>query len=82
MSDTDSQYTAASDPDAEHDPRVTSIPLATEDGGEVVIGQQNVGEGQQVGAGEFKRDEETSVRKTPEQAAAEQEQLERDAPTD
>jgi hypothetical protein len=70
------------DPDAEHDPRVTSVPLAPEDGDEVVIGQQSVGKGQQVGAGEFKRDREASLHKSPERAAAEQERLEDEAPTD
>jgi len=54
---------------------VSSIPLETEDGETVVIAQQNVGPGQQVGAGEFKRDEEASSHKPPEQAAHEQDQL-------
>jgi hypothetical protein len=69
------------DPAAGHDRRVTSVPLATDDGDEVVIEQQNVGKGRQVGAGEFKRDQETAVQKLPEQAAAEQERLEHEAPT-
>jgi hypothetical protein len=54
---------------------VSSVPLETEDGDTVVIAQQNVGPGQQVGAGEFKRDDDTTVRKSPEQAADEQAQL-------
>jgi hypothetical protein len=56
---------------------VRSIPLDTEDGGQVVIEQQNVGPANQVGGGEFKRG---SYHKTPEQAADEQAALERDAP--
>jgi hypothetical protein len=60
---------------------VTSVPLATEDGDEDVIEQQNVGKGPQVGAGEFKRDRETSVQKSPERAADEQERLDDEAPT-
>jgi hypothetical protein len=58
---------------------VRSIPLDTEDGGQVVIEQQNVGPANQVGGGEFKRG---SYHKSPEQAAAEQARLERDAPID
>ncbi len=61
------------DSDAERS--VSSIPLETEDGDTVVIAQQNAGPGQQVGAGEFKRDEEASSHKSPEQAAGEQERL-------
>lgn len=67
----------------EHDERqVQSIPLDTEDGGQVVIEQQNAGPGQQVGAGEFKPDDETAVSKSPDQAAAEQAQLDDAAPID
>jgi hypothetical protein len=66
----------------QHDPRVSTIPLDTEDGDEVVIEQQNAGPGQQVGAGEFKPSDETSVHKDPGDAAAEQERLEREAPID
>jgi hypothetical protein len=61
----------------EQDPSVCSEPVETDDGDEVVICQQNVGPGNQVGGGEFK-----NVRrgKTPEEAAAEQERLEEEAP--
>jgi hypothetical protein len=72
----------ASDPDAEHDPRVSTVPLDTDDGDQVVIEQQNVGPGRQVGAGEFKEDEDTSFHKSPEAAAAEQERLDDEAPVD
>jgi len=58
---------------------VTSIPLDTEDGGQVVIEQQNVGPRNQVGGGEFKHGRR---RKSPEEAAAEQEELEREDPID
>lgn len=61
------------DSDAER--AVSSVPLKTEDGDTVVIAQQNVGPGQQVGAGEFKRDEEASSHKSPERAAEEQDRL-------
>ena len=72
---------AAGDRDAgEHDPRVSTVPLDTDDGGTVVIEQQNVGPGQQVGAGEFKEPGTTARQKRPETAAAEQEALEADAP--
>lgn len=65
----------------EHDDlQVQSIPLDTEDGGTVVIEQQNAGPGQQVGAGEFKETDEVSDRKSPDQAAAEQAELEDRAP--
>lgn len=63
------------------DPRVSTVPLDTEDGGTVVIQQQNAGPGQQVGGGEFKRPGDTSFQKQPDEAAAEQHQLEREAPT-
>jgi hypothetical protein len=67
----------------EHDERqVQSIPLDTEDGGTVVIEQQNAGPGQQVGAGEYKQTDEVSARKSPDQAADEQAALEQAAPTD
>jgi hypothetical protein len=64
----------------EPDPRVSSVPLDTEDGGQVVIEQQNVGPGQQVGGGEFERPGSASLHKRPEDAAAEQERLEHQAP--
>lgn len=74
---------ASSDPNAverEPDRRVSSIPLTTEDGEEVIIEQQNVGPRNQVGGGEFKPSDETADRKDPGRAAEEQEQLEREAP--
>jgi len=55
---------------------VRSIPLDTEDGGTVVIEQQNMGGTQQVGGGEFKNVGHRSV----EQAGAQQAQLEQEAP--
>jgi hypothetical protein len=64
------------------DPRVSTVPLVTEDGDEVVIQQQNVGPGNQVGAGEFKRSQHTAVERDPAQAEAEQERLEAEAPID
>ena len=60
------------------DPRVSTVPLTTEDGEEVVIEQQNVGPGNQVGAGEFK----TALHRDPEDAADEQQRLESRAPVD
>ncbi len=67
----------------EHDERqVQSIPLDTEDGGQVNIEQQNAGPGQQVGAGEFKPDDEAAVRKSPDEAAAEQARLDEAAPVE
>jgi hypothetical protein len=57
---------------------VCSEPIETESGEEVVVCQQNTGPGSQVGGGEFKNVERG---KTPEEAAEEQEHLERDAPT-
>ena len=66
--------------DERPDPRVSTVPLTTEDGDEVVIQQQNVGPGNQVGAGEFKRSEDTAVQRDPAEAAHEQEQLEAEAP--
>ena len=68
--------------DERPDPRVSSVPLDTEDGGQVVIQQQNTGPGNQVGAGEFKPSDETADRKDPGVAAEEQERLEEQAPTD
>lgn len=48
---------------------VRSIPLDTEDGGTVVIEQQNMGGMQQVGEGEFKNVEHRSVERAGEQQA-------------
>jgi hypothetical protein len=56
---------------------VSTIPLDTEDGGTVVISQQNVGPDNQVGGGEYKN---ADHQKSPDEAAAEQDQLEEDAP--
>jgi hypothetical protein len=64
------------------DPRVSTVPLPTEDGDEVVIQQQNVGPGNQVGAGEFKQSDETAFHRDPEEADVEQERLEAQAPID
>jgi hypothetical protein len=64
--------------DIENDPRVSTIPLDTEDGGTVVISQQVVGSDNEVGGGEFPGAE---LEKPVEKAAAEQERLEREAPT-
>jgi hypothetical protein len=47
-----------------------------------VIQQQNVGPGNQVGAGEFKRSDETAFHRDPEDAADEQQRLEDRAPID
>ena len=58
---------------------VRSIELDTEDGGTVVIEQQNVGPANQVGGGEFKN---VHGQKSPDVAAAEQAALQRDAPID
>jgi hypothetical protein len=66
----------------EADPRVSTVPLTTEDGDEVVISQQNVGPGNVVGAGEFKRPGEASVDKDPATAAEEQDELEAEAPVE
>jgi hypothetical protein len=65
----------------EDDRAVTSEPVPTDDGGEVELHQQNAGPGNQVGAGEFKTSEDTSFHKTGDQAAAEEAQLEEEAPT-
>jgi hypothetical protein len=62
------------------DPRVSTVPLPTEEGGEVVIQQQNAGPGNQVGAGEFKQSEETGFHRDPGDAAVQQERLEARAP--
>ena len=64
--------------DVENDPRVSTIPLDTEDGGTVVISQQAVGSDNEIGGGEFPDGE---LEKPIEKAAAEQERLEREAPT-
>jgi len=61
----------------EDDKAVSSIPLDTEDGRQVVIEQQNMGGRNQVGGGEFKNGPR---HRTPEEAAAEQQELERDNP--
>jgi len=66
--------------DQDNDPRVSTVPLDTEDGGTVVIEQQNAGPGQQVGAGEFKEDGQAEDEKPVDEAAAEQDELERRAP--
>lgn len=72
----------ATDRHDDPDPRVSSVPLPTEDGEEVVIAQQNVGPGNRVGAGEFKRPGEASDHKDPATAAEEQEQLDSEAPVE
>ena len=83
MSEPHDQPSPESTPEDERpDPRVSTVPLETDDGDTVVIQQQNVGPGNQVGAGEFKRSEETAVQRDPAQAAHEQEQLEAQAPID
>ena len=73
-------YDQGGDPgdDVENDPRVSTIPLDTEDGGTVVISQQVVGADNEVGGGEFP---DAELEKPIAKAAAEQERLERDAPT-
>jgi hypothetical protein len=63
--------------ETEDDRAVSTVPLDTEDGGTVVISQQNVGPANEIGGGEFKN---TTGRKTPEQAADEQYLLQGDAP--
>ena len=68
--------------DERPDPRVSTVPLDTEDGDQVVIQQQNAGPGNQVGAGEFKPSDEAADRKDPGVAAEEQERLEEQAPID
>jgi hypothetical protein len=64
--------------DPHEDAGVCSEPVEVEDGEPVVVCQQNTGPGNQVGAGgEFKRGD---VRRTTEQAPAEQDQSEGDTP--
>lgn len=58
---------------------VRSIPLDTDDGGTVVIEQQNMGGSQQVGGGEYKNVEGA---RSVEAAAAEQAELQRQSPVD
>jgi hypothetical protein len=65
--------------EADDEKAVSSIPLDTEDGGQVVIEQQNVGPDNQVGGGEFKN---VDSGKTPGEAASEQGELEEEAPID
>jgi hypothetical protein len=62
----------------EDEKAVRSVPLDTEDGGTVVIEQQNMGGAQQVGGGEFKN----QTGRTVDEAAVEQADLEREAPID
>jgi uncharacterized protein (TIGR02246 family) len=62
----------------EDDRAVSSEPVTTDEGDEVVIRQQNVGPGNQIGGGEFKNVERG---KTADEAAAEQQALAREAPT-
>ena len=62
----------------EDEKAVRSVELDTEDGGTVVLEQQNMGGAQQVGGGEFMNSTGRSV----DEAAAEQEALERAAPID
>jgi hypothetical protein len=66
-------------PENSGDLSVQSVPLDTEDGGTVVIEQQNMGGDRQVGGGEFKN---ATGPKAPEQAAEEQAELEAEAPID
>jgi hypothetical protein len=68
--------------DSTPDPRVSTIPLDTEDGETVVIQQQNFGDENQVGGGEFKGSDRTAVDKDPKEADEEQQRLEREAPID
>ena len=77
MSDTSDRST-----DQEPDPRVSTVPLTTEDGDEIVISQQNAGPGNRVGAGEFKRPGEASDHKDPATAAEQQEELDSEAPVE
>jgi uncharacterized protein (TIGR02246 family) len=60
------------------DRAVRSEPVTTDEGDEVVIRQQNVGPGNQIGGGEYKN---VDRGKTPDEAAAEQEALADEAPT-
>ena len=66
-------------PDDSIDAAVCSEPVDTEDGEQIVICQQNVGPGNQVGAGEYKRGK---VGRTSEEAAAEQDELEAQVPVE
>jgi hypothetical protein len=59
------------------DPAVRSEPIDLEDGGTVVISQQNVGPGNQVGDGEFKPGD---TGRTVEEAAEQQAALEEEQP--
>ena len=61
------------------DPAVRSEPVDLEDGGTVVIRQQNAGPGNQVGDGEFKPGD---TGRTVEEAAEEQAELEEEEPVD
>ncbi len=72
--------TSRHEPDDTDERAVSTVPLDTEDGGTVVLRQQNVGHGSQVGAGEFKEPGTESVRKTPEEAAAEERRLDDERP--
>ncbi len=80
--DTESDGDNDVEDETQTDPRVSSVPLTTEGGSEVVIAQQNVGPGNQVGAGEFKPSDETSSHKSPGTAAEEQEELESEVPVE
>lgn len=70
---------SADQQDLKDEKAVRSVPLDTEDGGTVVIEQQNVGPDNQVGGGEFKNADE---QKSSGEAASEQDQLESEAPID
>lgn len=65
----------------EEEPAVSTIPLDTEDGGTVVIHQQNMGGRNQVGGGEFKEEGTYGVHRSPEEAAEEERRLEDERPT-
>jgi hypothetical protein len=64
--------------DVENDPRVSTVPLTTDDGDEVVISQQNVGPGNQVGRGEFETNGPAAHHRTAAEAADEQDRLDRE----
>jgi hypothetical protein len=64
---------------SDEDPAVRSEPIDLEEGGTVVISQQNAGPGNQVGDGEFKPDD---TGRTVEEAAEEQAALEEEQPVD
>jgi hypothetical protein len=70
--------TGSADEEVENDPRVSTIPLDSEDGGTVVISQQVVGSENEIGGGEFP---DAELEKPIVKAAAEQARLEREAPT-